>query len=437
MSKFFREQLFLLLCLGLLIGCHSRKSGTSSDQLLIHTLQNALNTAVIHDGFPPPVASRIYAYTSIAAYESMRVGDTFPSLSGKLNDFHLVVPEEKGPVNNRAVMVAAFCKVGAEMVYRGYFIDSVRNKCWEGLKQETDKDVLDRSEKMGLEIAKQILQWAGKDRYKETRNMPRFTPTGENGHWAPTPPTFADALEPYWGTIRTFVVDSSAQFQLPLPPPFSKDKNSEIYKNSAEVMQYVNRSDSFWISTVEYWDCNPQRTYVKGHIMYTQRKLTPGGHWMSIAQNVCKQKKLSEMESTRAYALTSIALADAFITVWREKYRTDYVRPETYIQQYIQKDWRPLIETPTFPEYPSAHSTVSASAAAVLEQLFGDHFQFTDSTEIAFKMQPRKFNSFRQAADQAAISRAYAGIHFMPSCENGKVLGKKVGEMVVEKLIKK
>ncbi|CAK9250866.1 unnamed protein product [Sphagnum jensenii] len=367
----------------------------------------------------------------------MRTGDTFPTFSGRLTDFQLSMPEGKKDINRQVVMVAAFCKVASQLVYRGYYIDSIRDQCMRELKQETDDAVMERSEKLGSEIAGQILQWAGTDMYKKTRNMPRYTPTIKDGHWAPTAPTFADALEPYWGSIRTFVLDSSTQFKLPPPSSFSKENNSDIYKNAVEVMQYVDRSDSFWISTVEYWDCNPQRTYIKGHIMYTQRKLTPAGHWMSITQVACKQKGLDEMQSCRAYALTSIALADAFIATWEEKYRYDYIRPETYIQRYINKDWKPLIETPTFPEYPSAHSAVSASAATVLENIFGQDFSFTDSTEVTFKMSPRKFSSFREAADQAAISRAYAGIHYMPACENGKALGKKVGEMVLEKLVRK
>ncbi|MFN8690177.1 MAG: vanadium-dependent haloperoxidase, partial [Cyclobacteriaceae bacterium] len=106
------------------------------------------------------------------------------------------------------------------------------------------------------------------------------------------------------------------------------------------------------------------------------------------------------------------SLFDAFISCWHEKYRSRLSRPETYINQYIDKDWIPLLQTPPFPEYSSGHSTISGSASVALAGLFGEKFAFTDSTEVQYGMTVRSFSSFAHAAEEASISRLYGGIHY-------------------------
>jgi hypothetical protein len=111
------------------------------------------------------------------------------------------------------------------------------------------------------------------------------------------------------------------------------------------------------------------------------------------------------------------------------------IRPETYINQYINEDWIPLLQTPPFPEYPSGHSVISSSASVALTKLFGENYVFTDSTEIEFGMPARSFKSFYAAADEAGISRFYGGIHYMPAIEFGSKQGKAVGELIAQRII--
>jgi hypothetical protein len=183
-----------------------------------------------------------------------------------------------------------------------------------------------------------------------------------------------------------------------------------------------------------FWDCNPFKMNTAGHVMYATKKISPGGHWLGITGIATRQKKADLMETVEAYTRVSLALADGFISCWDEKYRSDRIRPETAINEHLDKNWVPLLQTPPFPEYPSGHSVISTAAAVVLTELYGKAFAYTDSTEMAFGLAPRKFSSFHQAAAEAAISRLYGGIHFMSAITNGATEGRQVGEFVVAKL---
>jgi hypothetical protein len=140
------------------------------------------------------------------------------------------------------------------------------------------------------------------------------------------------------------------------------------------------------------------------------------------------------MRSAEAYARTAIALADGFISSWDEKYRSSVVRPETVINAHLDEGWTPLLQTPPFPEYTSGHSVISTAAAAVLTDQFGGGFAFTDSTELEYGLPARTFSSFEQAAAEAAMSRLYAGIHYRMAIEEGVIEGRKVGDLVVQRV---
>ena len=155
---------------------------------------------------------------------------------------------------------------------------------------------------------------------------------------------------------------------------------------------------------------------------------------MNINRLACQKAGLSPKQSAEAYACLAITIADAFISCWDEKYRSLVIRPETYINKYIDGEWLPLLQTPPFPEYTSGHSVLSSASAVMMTKLFGDNFSFADSTEVEFGIPVRHFTSFKQAAQEAAISRFYGGIHYMPSINNGLDEGQKIGLFVISKL---
>src|SRR5690606_2245347 len=162
--------------------------------------------------------------------------------------------------------------------------------------------------------------------------------------------------------------------------------------------------------------------------------ITPGGHWMGIAGIAAKTKDLDWKQTAETFVITSLALYEGFLSCWDEKYRSVLIRPETYINQYMDEDWLPLLQTPPFPEYTSGHSVVSAAAAVVLTHLLGDDLAFVDSTEVVFGLPVRKFNSCQEAAEEAAISRFYGCSHYMPAIENGMKEGDAVGRLVIERV---
>ena len=183
-----------------------------------------------------------------------------------------------------------------------------------------------------------------------------------------------------------------------------------------------------------YWDDNPAVMEHSGHLMFINKKLSPVGHWIGINTIASKMKNLSPIEVAQSYALTSIAMHDAFISCWNEKYTSQFIRPITVINELLDPTWQPLLQTPPFPEHTSGHSTISAAAAYVLTQRFGDNFAFEDTSDLQYIGMKRSFKSFMQAADEASISRVYGGIHYRSACDEGNRNGKQIGEYITKKI---
>ena len=264
--------------------------------------------------------------------------------------------------------------------------------------------------------------------------MPSYTVTNDESSWKPTPPAYIKAIEPNWNKIRPFVIDSSDQFKPLKPPGFSTDSNSIFYQDAYSVYKKVLNNSGEQNEIANFWDCNPFKMNVRGHVMFATKKISPNGHWMNITRLICKKTNAGPVKSAEAYACLAVTLADCFISCWDEKYRSTVIRPETYINRYIDPDWLPVLQTPPFPEYTSGHSVVSKAAAVVLSKLFGNDLSFSDSTELEFGLPPRNFNSFHAAANEAAISRFYGGIHYMPAIKNGMDEGDKIGNYIIQKL---
>ncbi len=140
-------------------------------------------------------------------------------------------------------------------------------------------------------------------------------------------------------------------------------------------------------------------------------------------------------ETVAAFTEVSIALFDAFISCWDEKWNTLVVRPETLINKYYDKDWLPVLQTPPFPEYKSGHSVISAAFAEVLSKRYGKSISFLDTTELPYGLPARYFESFQQAADEAAISRLYGGIHYRMAIDEGVIQGSEIGKFINQKIV--
>jgi hypothetical protein len=168
--------------------------------------------------------------------------------------------------------------------------------------------------------------------------------------------------------------------------------------------------------------------------MFATKKITPGGHWIGITSVVTRKAKSDFSETINAYVNVSISLFDGFISCWDEKWKTLVVRPETLINKYYDEEWLPILQTPPFPEYTSGHSVISRAAAVILTDLYGDNFNFIDTTELKYGLPQRGFDSFIHASDEAAISRLYGGIHYLMAIEEGVYQGDKVGNYIINNL---
>jgi hypothetical protein len=403
---------------------------SSVDQM--HQLAQSLNNIIVYDIFSPPVASRIYAYASLAAYESIRNLDTsYPSLTAQLNDFgKMPSPENGKEYDYRISAITAFFSIAKKLTFTKDSTVSVEKEMIDSLSSGLSKKISDRSIAYGKAIADSILARSTRDRYKQIQGMPRYTISELSGKWKNTPPDYFDGVQPYWNKMRTLVMDSASQFK-PTPPPIvSADKNSSFYKEMKEVYDINKSLTDSTKEVASFWDDNASATTHVGHLTYATKKPSPGGHWINITAIACRQSNFNWVQSAQAYAMTSIAMYDGFISCWDEKYRSEYVRPVTAINEFMDPNWEPLLQTPPFPEYTSGHSVVSSSIANVLTRIFGDNFAFTDSYEKPYIGLERSFPSFIKASEEACISRMYGGIHFRSAVENGKIQGKALGDFI-------
>jgi hypothetical protein len=239
------------------------------------------------------------------------------------------------------------------------------------------------------------------------------------------------AIEPYWNTLRTFMLDSCSQFAGAPPHSYSTDTSTMFFKEMMEVYKTSKMLSKEQSQIANFWDCNPFALQQVGHLEFGLKKISPGGHWMGITGIACKKQKLNLSKTAYVHAMVSIGIADAFISCWNNKYKYSRVRPVTAIKKLIDRSWSPLLQTPPFPEYTSGHSVISTTAATILTYIFGDHFSFTDNTEVEFGLPARKFSSFLAASKEAAISRLYGGIHFRDAIENGVKEGEQIGRFVI------
>lgn len=424
----------------IITSCRQKLLAPTDEIELLHKNQDLLTEVIIYDAFTPPVASRIYAYSSLASYEAIKYSvEGTPSITEKLNGFHPMPGPEKGKSYNFALAATkAFFTVVRKV--KVFSVDSLKKheeSVYASFKESLDEETYNRSVKLGDTIAAVILQRAATDGYLQSRGKPKYLGSNEPGKWRPTPPDYLDGVEWCWNTMKPMVLDSASQFMPPRPPVFSKDTSSAFYNYAMEVFTIKNNLSEEQRTIAKYWDDNPFVIEHSGHMMFANKKITPGGHWMGIAAIAAKETKADPVKTAQTYALTAIALFDGFIACWDEKYRSSVVRPVTVINEWFDPAWSPFLQTPPFPEYTSGHSTITAAAATVLEELYGNNFSFQDTSDLRYIGMQRHFNSFREAANEASVSRVYGGIHYRSGTEAGTEQGKKVGALIVRRILGK
>ncbi len=431
----------LIICCALLtclFGCKKHQNYPQLSNKDIAKVLDEMTRFMIHDVTNPPLAARFYSYACISGYTVLSFNNkkVLP-LKGLLNGFpDIKEPLDSGEYSPQLSAILAMSGTAKKMQPSGRLFNNFEKKLLDSCRKIgfTD-DIIQHSQSYANQVVKQVMAYAKADRYNRISNYQRYTPLGTAGSWYPTPPGFFAPVEPYFNTIRTFIIDSCSQFK-PVPPvPFSKDKNSAFFK--LMMGNYIDGGSGLTPehrAIAGFWDCNPFALQTEGHLMVGVKKISPGAHWLGIAGIACQKSKLSFSKSMEVYSMVSFGLTDSFIGCWDEKYRSNRIRPETAIRELIDPDWKPMLQTPPFPEYVSGHSCVSATSAIILTYYFGDNYKYRDNVEESYGLPSRNFTSFKQAAAEAAMSRYWGGIHFMDGNANGVVVGKGIGNFVVAKL---
>jgi len=370
----------------------------------------------------PPVASRFWGYAGVTLYEATRPGIAgSASLRGQIEGLDNL-PHPQG----RAYHWPTVANAALHTLFSGLFsaasapslaqINTLYHQSAAEFQQELPHGIFRRSERFGREIGGAILEWSNGDGYATNNNCSYTPPVGE-GLWVPTPPDFAPPLQPCWGQLRTCVVDEGNSCDPGPHPPYSTVPGSAFYNEGLEVYETVANLTDEQRAIAIFWADTPGQTG------------TPPGHWIAILGQILGEPGYGLDVAAEAYARVGLAEMDAFICCWFVKYELNLLRPITYIRNLFDSGWNSPIPTPPFPEYTSGHSTQSAAVAQVLTDMFGD-VSFTDHTHDALGYPPRSFDTFWEAAEEAAISRLYGGIHFRSAIENGMNQGRCIGEGV-------
>lgn len=434
LNKIYKRIVHTLLSVLLLLT--ASKSFSQQKEQVLHHLNNLLVNTVMEDLFTPPIASRIYVYPNIAFYECIRLDDpSLPSLAGKLNGLKAIPSLQKNSkADNFIAAAVAFSYVAQALVGTEYKIENWRKSFTDSLLLLPDTTLNKNSIQYGHTVADSIIAWTKKDNYLKSRGLMRYVITNKPGDWQPTPLDYAQGLEPHWNTVRSLTLTKPSQFSPKEKLVFSTSKKSMFYKTMMECYNISKNLDSVRKATALYWDDNPNVSSNIGHLNYFIHKISPGGHWLMIAQQACVQKNITVAKSSQVYALTAIGIYDGFISCWDEKYSANLIRPITIINRIVDRNWTPFIQTPPFPEFTSGHSVVSNSAATILTALLGENFAFTDRTEIPFGQGTRSFKSFYEASLQSSTSRVYGGIHYPETARISVLQGKAIGKYIISLL---
>lgn len=392
---------------------------------------------MVHDVTNPPLAARFFAYSCLAGYEVVTGNDPGAKpWQHNLNGYPHFRPTSVKGYDYRLSALLAMMETAAKLQpsgtamvqYKQRFLDSCRALGYE-------QAVIDSSMEYALSVSKVILAYAKADGYRNISNYKRYVALDTPGAWYPTPPAYLPPVEPYFKKVRSFTLDSCSQFKPALPAKFSTKKSSPFYKLMLLTAdQDASKLPADKRSIAGFWDCNPFAVQDDGHMLVGLKKISPGAHWLGITAIACQESKTGFSKTMEINTAVSVGLMDSFICCWDEKYRSNRIRPETAIRQLLDPDWKPLLQTPPFPEYLSGHSCISATSAVILTYYFGDHFEYTDNVEESYGLKPRKFHSFDEAAIEAGISRLYGGIHFKDAIDNGRLQGINAGNWVLGKI---
>jgi hypothetical protein len=416
-------------------GAPPTAAGTSAD--VAHHWVRVAYRAVLLENLTPPTAARAYAHLTIAMYEAAVAGmPHHRSLAGQLDGLVAVRPSTGAGALDWACAVSAAARdvLDGVLPHRS---PATRAVLVEGHaeveRQARAAGVAARriagSTAHGAAVATRLLAWAATDGHAEASARPYTPPTGQPWLWESTPPNYRPAIEPWCADVRPMLLRATDEVEAAPHPPFSAEPGSPFHDQALAVLAQSRRNGDEERAIARFWTDNP------GSFTPPFGTATglPSGHWMTIASQTTAQLGLPLDRTLEALVRLGVTLNDAFLACWTTKYRTNLLRPITYLQRYVDPTWTSFVNTPQFPEHTSGHSVSSAAAAVVLTDLLGS-FAFVDDSHAERGYPARSFASYSDAALEAATSRLYGGIHFPSGIETGLEQGRAIGGLVLDRL---
>lgn len=390
-----------------------------------------------------PTAARLYGYAGLAAYEAVyAVVPGAESLSARLNGMPAMPQPEAGvvydppsvlngalhrvslsllePSRNRATLDSNF---SFNTIESNVTVQAIENLYRLQIRQrasQVEMGIITPSLDYGAALGDAIVAYADSDGFAETREMTYVLPEGED-LWVPT--TIGQGpMEPHWGLLRPFTLPTAEACHVPLDVPFDDRPGSTFHMQAMEVHDLGEHLTDEQADIAEFWD---ERVGESG---------TAPGHWLFVQMLLVDYLELDLGAAVTMFAHVNITMADAFISTWWSKYQINLLRPETYLNTYVDPNWEPLRQAPPFPAYPSGHAVLGGAVAEVLTALFGP-VAYLDRQGIEFDLPARYYTSFEAAAYENALSRLYGGVHFRVDMENGLRQGRCVGQALLTRLM--
>lgn len=373
-------------------------------------------------------ASRVLAYGSIAYYEGYSMNyPAMRSLVGQLNGFSArPEPDAELAYNFGVVSESALRYVVLQLltdlpsnfvtILNSTYVLHERDYLLSGWNQ----DVVDRSRDFGELLGEAIVAWAEEDGFDQLGNCSVEPPIGSS-NWQPTPPDYQDAANGCWGNLRAFTFTEQQLVSLcnpGIPDEVSNEPTSSYYADVVESEEIVNNLNPAQEQIADFW-FDSEETY------------TPAVHYASILRQLVDRNILNAQQTVTAFAQLSIAIADTYISTFKLKYTYFRPRPVTVIRENLNAQWQPYLKTPATPEYPSLRATLGYAAAQVFIHRYGDR-EFTDNSFVEFGLDERIFSSFTEMAQEASLSRLYAGTNFRTTVENSETHGRCIAQRANE-----
>jgi hypothetical protein len=391
-------------------------------------------------GMRPNVTSRALAYIHLAAYETaVHEIDGYTTNTDRLIGFTIDFSQRPDNLDIDIALNACYADVLDHFminVQNGVEtgISILENNMQTSLSDEISQDVIEDSVAWGNYVAERVIAYALTDSEAETQILEpqplSYEPPVGDGFWTYS----ADeerALFPYWGGVRTFVISSEETSSVAPPIEYSEDVESAYYAQMKEVQEVndlakAEDNEQLWIA--EFWSDD-----VEGLM------ISPPGRQLAIANQLIEQYDLDYKESLVLLLKLGFSLNDAAVSTWADKYEYMVMRPNVYIHEFIDPEYQTNLfrlvfwPNPSFPGYPSGHSTFASAAAGIFIDKFGDVTNFTDRTHegrIEFRGTPRQFSTFSEMAEENAFSRIPLGVHIRMDCTEGLRLGYEISDAV-------